>query len=215
MSEVKLASNWTKTRVLDCWDEGQKHELIRFLDERYRERFLNPIGVLRETPGSEQGFGFAIMSLCCLLIETMQCYRMGLPSSHARELSGMAQSSSNTNAPGECRLSGPFTHDAYNSQIVFERFFGEPKHQTLFPGVGGCEFYRNIRCGLLHQAQTKGTWRIVRVGRFWDENKKAINRDEFAQRLEECFENYLAELAEDDGVWLSAGKKIWWLAELS
>jgi hypothetical protein len=34
MSDVRLAQNWTKTRVLDSLDKREKEELIRFLTER-------------------------------------------------------------------------------------------------------------------------------------------------------------------------------------
>jgi hypothetical protein len=82
MTHVRLAWNWSKARVLKSLDKGQKQELIRFLRERYQERFLTPIRCLRNAPENEHGFGFAMMSLCCLLVETLGCYRSGLPSSH-------------------------------------------------------------------------------------------------------------------------------------
>jgi hypothetical protein len=84
--------------------------------------------------------------------------------------------------------------------------------------LDGKQFYKKIRCGLLHQAQTKGTWRLLREGKFWDDSAKSINRDEFAQRLEECFGDYLKRLREgnwDEGIWKNARRKIWWLAQLS
>lgn len=77
--EVKLARNWSKSRVLDCLEKAQKAELVRFMNERYSERFFDPIRCLRSASGNSQGYGFAIMALCCLLIETLECYRQGLP----------------------------------------------------------------------------------------------------------------------------------------
>lgn len=192
MSDVRLAWNWSKTRVLECLDNAQKDELIRFLRERYKERFFDPLRCLRKATGSRQGYGFAIMSLCCLLVETIECFRQGLPSSHDRELRDLERLQVNNKAPAGYRLQGPFNQ--INSRRVFEDFFERREHQRYFPRVDGDEFYKHIRCGLLHQAQTTNGWRIIRTGKFWDGSAKTINRDEFATRLEECFENYLKAL---------------------
>ncbi len=216
MSEVKLAWNWTNTRVNECLLTEQKHELVRFLRERYQERFFDPIRCLREAEGSEQGYGFAVMSLCCLLIETIECYRKGLPSSHAGELKKLEQLPANHSVPRpEWKLQEPFT---VSSEVVFADFFKESQHQRFFPGVNGSDFYHQIRCGLLHQAQTKGGWRIHRVGRFWDDGQRTVNREEFAQRLKDCFDSFLGELEAEDcqnSVWQNAGRKIYWLVETS
>lgn len=220
MSVVRLASKWSKARVLDCLDKGQKEGIIRFMRQRYEERFFAPIRYMRNAPENEHGFGFAILSVCCLLIETIECYRQGLPSSHHRELGQLEASATNNGAPAEYKLTGPFQQQHYNSAKTFAHFFAEPKHQQFFPNVSHEDFYRRIRCGLLHQAQTTDGWRIVRSGKFWDDSKRTINRDEFAQRLQECFDAYLTELGQanwGDKVWVSenARRKIWWLAQVS
>ncbi len=184
--EVSLALNWPRTRVQDALDNAQQEEIVRFLSERYTERFFYPIRSLRQAPGSHKGFGFAMMALCCLLIETLECYRQGLPSSHEKELKDLEKLPANKVAPLEYRLVAPFHA---SSSKVFEEFFKRPEHQKFFPGVDGGIFYKAIRCGLLHQAQTKEGWRIIRFGKFWDPAPtSSINRDEFSQRLEECFQ---------------------------
>jgi hypothetical protein len=219
MSDVRLARNWTRLRVLESLDNAEKEELIRFLAERYRERFFEPIRLLRQAPGNAQGFGFAIMSLCCLLVETLECYRKGLPSSHHRELTELEKHGTNHGAPTEYKLNGPFNYIDYNSGKSFEHFFEEAPHERFFPNVNSRDFYKLIRCGLLHQAQTSSGWRIIQNGKFWDESKQTINRDEFAERLEDCFDSYLKELSaadyRKDPIWESARKKIWWLAQVS
>ena len=217
MCDVLLARNWSKRRVLECLESERKFELVRFLEERYSERFFKPIRCLREAAGNEQGYGFAIMALCCLLIETIQCYRQGLPSLSKEDLDFMEGSDLNSNAPQDYKLVPPWPFKK-GSEDAFVNFFSELKHQQYLPGVEGVEFYKKVRCGLLHQAQTKGTWRLSRTGKFWNPSEKSINRDEFAQRLEECFGDYLKQLKEvnwNDPSWMSAGKKIWWLAKTS
>jgi hypothetical protein len=210
--EVKLARNWSKSRVLDCLSSKQKAELVRFINERYSERFFDPIRCLGSAVGNNQGYGFAIMALCCLLIETLQCYRRGLPSSHNGELKCLSKLPSNK---GEYSLADPLKE---TSQNVFIEFFQHEDHQKYFTNIDGKVFYREIRCGLLHQAQTKGGWRLLRTGKFWDTDQMSINRDEFSQRLRECFDGYLKLLQEsewDEEIWKSARKKLWWLAETS
>lgn len=129
-----LARNWSKTQVLDCLEKEQKYEVIRFLRERYEERFFVPIRYLKTAEGNDQGFGFAVMSLCCLLIETFECYRQGLPSSYHKELQELANSPENENPPAGCKLEGPFND--YNSGKTFLSFFTRTEHVECFPGCG-------------------------------------------------------------------------------
>src|SRR5262249_3818794 len=48
------------------------------------------------------------------------------------------------------------------------------------------EFYKHVRCGILHQAETTGGWRIRRNGALFDPTTKTINATEFHNRLEKC-----------------------------
>ena len=214
-ANVKLARNWTVKRVRRCLDKNQKHELVRFLDERYRERFFDPITCLRSAENNERGFGFAIMALCCLLIETLECYREGLPTSHPRDLKDLCDGLDKKEILKRCGEINPT-----GSEKVFENFFNCEKHRDFFPGVNGAMFYEKIRCGLLHQAQTKGGWRIGRRGSFWDANKNepGINRDEFCDRLNACFSAFLDELRTNEMTehpWPNVKQKICWLVETS
>jgi len=77
-SEIRLANNWPVTKVDDCLTRQARSEIIHFLRERHEERFFDPIRHLTASC-NKQGYGFAIMALCFLLIETIQCYRCGLP----------------------------------------------------------------------------------------------------------------------------------------
>lgn len=214
-TNVNLARNWRKDRVLASLDKKQTFELVRFLNERYTERFFRPIECLRRTPGNEQGYGFAIMALCCLLVETIECYREGFPDSDHCQLTHLSTLCENSVAPTDYKLNTPFE---ITSEKAFIRFFNNDRHKEYLPDVDGKIFYRKIRCGLLHQAQTKGTWRLVRTGKYWDADKLTINRDEFAERLRACFDSYLNELKASDSssnIWMLAQRKIWWLAQLS
>ncbi|HEV1993296.1 MAG TPA: hypothetical protein VGR03_03095 [Candidatus Acidoferrum sp.] len=220
-----LAQNWQCGKVIRYLEAGeaQKHLLVCFLQERHYERFFEPIGSLIHAGRTQRGFGFSIMSLCCLLIETIECYCLGWPSSSPKELRQLEASPHNLAVPSnDFKISGPYEPHKYSSEQAFIKFFDDSLHNLHFPDlVGkGRNFYSSIRCGLLHQAQTKDGWRIRTSGKLYDDSpdKKSINRDAFAQALQNCFDSLLKELekAEWDGaLWKAVRKKMWWLAVTS
>ena len=65
-----------------------------------------------------------MMAAASLMIETFQCFKEGKKDTKQR---GMGET-------------------------AFVNFFKE--HKREFPAINGSEFYKNIRCGILHQAQT-------------------------------------------------------------
>ena len=222
-SDPLLARNWRKSKVLMCHENKERLGLVCFLRERYEERFFEPIRVLIESSASNRGYGFAAMSLCCLLIETVQGYRLGWPSSHWAELRDLAAALDQNILPDRYyEMAPPFDSHHYSSEIAFTSFFNEPKHFAHFPDLKGKGqvFYRMIRCGLLHQAQTKDSWRITTSGKCWDDNPqmKTVNRNLFSSCLKDCFDGLLDELEDaawDEDPWKCTRKKIWWLAQTS
>ena len=66
-----------------------------------------------------------MMAATSLMIETFQSFKEGKKDTNQR---GMGETS-------------------------FANFFKE--HKREFPGINGSKFYKNIRCGILHQAQTQ------------------------------------------------------------
>ena len=90
---MELAHDWKIERVLEALQNKQRLELTQFIEKRYETRFFDPISLLEEEAvrnvpcskgkhdpnGHVRPFGFAIMSLACLLIETLESYRRGIP----------------------------------------------------------------------------------------------------------------------------------------
>src|SRR5947209_20503360 len=142
-----LAAGWRASEVQSCLRKKDKERLIQFLRERHHERFFEPIRHLKSAPGNMQGYGFAVMALCALLVETIQSYRDGLPTTYSGELARLRNRS---RVPTPYKI--PPTLQV-NGKSTFERFFRTYKKN--FEGLGGVRFYRNIRKGLLHQGQTK------------------------------------------------------------
>jgi hypothetical protein len=173
---------------------------------------LEPIKTLRAAQNPARGYGFSIMALCSLLIESLQSYRYGLPTTNRGEFARLAA----FNPPPEYDVP---EHERKSGIDVFVDFFSFPAHQILFDGVDGRTFYQAIRNGLLHQAQTKDGWRI-RTGQptLWNDADRIIDRNKFADAMATAFDKYTIELATakwDELVWLRARRKLWWLLRFS
>lgn len=75
------ASDWNNLRLDDDASEDWV-TAIRIVDARIRERFIDAVDVLVDLdealPVLDRRFGFAILALDCLVIETLQAFREGL-----------------------------------------------------------------------------------------------------------------------------------------
>jgi hypothetical protein len=209
---VLLANDWPAWKVANgLGDPNKAHDLIRFLRERHTEKFFEPIGSLRAEAESKWGYGFAIMALCSLLVETIQSYWEGWPSTNKSELKKLE----NRKPPAEYAIKRSEWPD---TRKAFEDFFSNPVFEPHFPSVDGGEFYDCIRNGLLHQGQTKGGWKIWTLGPLWDSDRLTVNRNEFVDAVEHAFDAYLKVLEKEawnSPRWAKARRKIWWLIELS
>jgi hypothetical protein len=126
--------------------------------------------------------GFLMMASACLMIETMQAFYEGKKET-----------------------------EWGTSVNTFRTFF--QRQNKLFPGlaVAAKDFYKNIRCGILHQAETRAGYRILRIGPLFDAKEKVINADAFLRLLAKALAAYIAELresADDSDVWRNAKKKV-------
>lgn len=98
--------------------------------------------------------GFAIMTNCCLLIEVIATYFEGQ--------NQIAKSGS----------------EAFNA--VFRK---AQKYSNDLRDFENKPFYKNIRCGLLHQGETYGKFKIRRNGILFDEPNSTINATLFCDNL--------------------------------
>lgn len=60
------------------------------------------------------------------------------------------------------------------------------------------QFYKHIRCGILHQSETTDGWKIQRKGELFDSESKTINASEFLIRMEKSLEQYVQHLKVSD-----------------
>jgi hypothetical protein len=72
-------------------------------------------------------------------------------------------------------------------------------------------FYKNVRCGILHQAETNQGWKIIRNGMLFDLGTHTINADLFLQNLKAALDDYcdrIKEIAWSDAEWKNVRKKM-------
>lgn len=120
-----------------------------FLMGRLKTRYLDPIETLQICFDSK-GEGFSIVTIQCAVIEFLAALRLG---KNYRYISKADQK--NKIRCGKYEYS--------HSQNIFVDFLKrEEPFKSLFKGPGDARsFYTNVRCGLLHEAGTKGGWNIL------------------------------------------------------
>lgn len=152
-----------------------------YLEKRLKTRYLNPIKHIEEN-GDIGGEGFAIVAIICSTIEALESFYQG-----------KSYRKGTTADPID-----PNT-EYYKSQPIFESFLQnrEPfKKYFAAPGLA-TRFYENVRCAILHEAATRGGWKIrIDSSNLVEQqgNNWILNRALFVQAIEEYLKWYRQEL---------------------
>lgn len=154
-------------------DQKSKEKIISLIHHRIYNRYIQHI--------NEKQNGFLKMAVSCLIIETLESFKKGIPNTSGK------------------------------SQTMFKSFF--VTEEEFFPGFKDIyrDFYFNIRCGILHQAETTNAWRIVRKGKLLNSSEKEINASEFVKSLNKSLDSYLLRLKNeniDSQLWSNAFVKL-------
>jgi len=144
---------------------------IDIFETRIRRRFIEPVDVLiAHEIGLERGaFGFAILAIDCLLIESLQGFREGV-----------------TDHTGK---SGALIRKFLAERAEFKALFSSEQ-------IAG-DFYKHYRCALLHSGQTDGDFRVRRSGQmiqFVEGKGVDLNRTAFHEAVKRELDRYLDEL---------------------
>jgi hypothetical protein len=94
-----------------------------------------------------------------------------------------------------------------HSKDAFRSFF---KRHNEFRGIPADRFYKHVRCGILHQAETTGGWRIVRKGPIFDSSSLTLNATNFHRALGNILDACCSELARaewESQLWEDCRKK--------
>lgn len=158
-------------------------DYLEFVENKEIEKIANFIKerfkerYIEPVKSTKHKSGFAIMALSCLMIEALESFRNGKES---------------TKGESDATFTSFFKY-AYDNNLKL----------GIFHGIAD-DFYKGVRCGLLHQAETTDGWRIMRKGVLFDESSKIINANKFIEGIEEYLNFYCQELKKSD--W---NDKIW------
>lgn len=160
------------------WQIAFKDYFVQRLDLRY----LNPIKVLQKH-GTCMGEGFSIVAIQCSLIEFLESTVEG---KNYRWL------------PKGKKL-GLFEYSS--SKSLFVKFLSNrlPFSKT-FDVSAAEDFYINVRCALLHEARTKGGWKILADdpdSKVVDVSERIVYRNNFQNAILVYIKSYGALLQSD------------------
>ena len=99
------------------------------------------------------------------------------------------------------------------NELNFLKFFTREKEFKEFATDDiPTQFYKHIRCGILHQGETTGGWSINRHSSYLlDKSKREINAVLFSERLKKALEGYRDELKVNEWetqIWKNAREKM-------
>ena len=94
-------------------------------------------------------------------------------------------------------------------EIFFEE---EDKYFSELKNLGN-KFYKNVRCGILHQGETLHGWKVTRseTAPLFDSSTKTINATKFGKQMKKVLENYRQKLEESDAntpIWECCKRKL-------
>ena len=153
--------------------ENKKEEIIKFIEDRFLERFISPL------EDKQTKHGFSMMAVNCLMIESLESFWRGWKKSP-------------------------------NSEQAFCSFFDRSDNLKVFIGHVG-DFYKHVRCGIFHQAETTNGWHIIRSGDLFVPDTKTINATKFQTAMSNCLETYCAALRNahwDTDIWVKFRRKM-------
>lgn len=189
-----LGKNITISQLQNWINTESKTELADFFYHRFYGRYIKPFDFKNSEYIKTYKNGFAIMTSCCLLIETFVSF------------------------------TEPFFIDTnQKSERCFGYFFSNQKEFIEF-SKGGLnksdykdsnrkkinnkgipkDFYKNVRCGILHNGEVKNNWRITRNGILYDTENKVINSHLFLQKLKDVMKQFKFNLKNsniEDEIW--------------
>jgi hypothetical protein len=171
---MRISASYTidDWKALTFKSEDDWELAVDMFKDRLKTRYLEHIDVLI----SRKTSGFAVLSLDCVLVETLQQFRNG----------------ANKTPYGK-------------SKQYFVDFLTGTTFAQHFTEETAKIFYTEIRCGLLHQSEAEGTSRIKRgmlplVALTADNKSIVVNVHRFHDMLKDVIESYAQELLQPQSV---------------
>jgi hypothetical protein len=172
--DIAISPKYRKHHWQMALNDDDWETMVAIFKDRLEGRFLKPIRLIENDTENGEFSGFSILALDCLIIETLHQFYEGINETKR-----------------------------YKNEEAFCNFFNDSEYfRDYFDTDSASTFYKHYRCGLLHQAQTKGK-SIIRIDQ--DTMVKAINKSEkligliinrllFHKALEDEINAYLSKL---------------------
>lgn len=149
------------------WDKA-----VEIFKTRIASRYLEPVDLLIEKDNDrssmDRRYGFTILAIDCLLIETLQSFREG------------------------------FTDSKGKSKDMFVNFLTQRENfKDYFRKDNAERFYYDFRCGILHQAEIMGNYLLWSVGSLVGQDangNSTLNRTEMHELIKKEVDLYCEEL---------------------
>lgn len=154
----KTVKQWEELeRTLKNDDNAGWDCALKFFEERMETRYLTPIDAILKMKDNK-GEGFAVVNLQCSLIETIECFINGWIYNAVTDKNKKSNRWYHNN-----KLVKTSENKDLTNRNIFASFFEKRmpfKELFIENNLKGDDFFWNVRCGLLHETQTKNGWEI-------------------------------------------------------
>src|SRR5690606_17385709 len=155
--ELEEKSDWTKIREKlnqtynydKTWEDA-----ITLFNKRVKRKFFDPIQTIINGKALK-GEGFTIVTVQCALIEMFAAFRAGKIFNHSK---------TSASPKYEYDKSQKMFVSLLRSASVFQDNFWQLNNRNKVvtdKPYNPTDFYKNVRCGLMHEARTKDNWHIT------------------------------------------------------
>lgn len=130
------------------------NEAIELFNKRLNRKFFDPVQTIINNRVLK-GEGFTIVTVQCALIEMFAAFRTGKIFNHSKNASSPKY---------EYRESQQMFCSLLHTASIFQDNFWEldnKNKKVIDSPYYASEFYKSVRCGLMHEARTKGNWHIT------------------------------------------------------
>ena len=204
--ELKEIEDWNRLRskLNNDYDYNSDwKDAIELFVHRLESKFFEPLESIIKKQRLK-GEGFTIVTVQCALIESLASFRTGQIFLH-KAVKGQPKYIYNH--------SGKMFTDFLLSASIFENNFYKKNASgaTLNDPFNAQDFYTNVRCGLMHEAKTKGNWHINATKKNIEKDKIFLEQDGLKikilrsvlhYRLKQYLTEYSSDLTQDSNNYL-------------
>jgi hypothetical protein len=188
----KIRKGLKNKKALDDETKNEWEKAINIFSERLDKFYISPIKELIDLPEKYGGQGFVIVTAQCALIETFAAFKNGKIYDENKEESEIYY-----------YKSGKLFQEFLKSEDLFQKNFGGNDKPSV------SDFYKSVRCGLLHETRTKVKWTIKADVKKYLKNdiitektfaaktsgKYIVFRNQLQDALQDYFDTYKKKLA--------------------